>query len=509
MNTLYSHAIRVLVCQSCGAPFDATIAGGQIRCTYCSATNVVTRRDESADRTRAQEALGATISESERHAQLRLQDQGPESVPESLVPWMTGATLNPQFLPQAQQDWQFARQQLAAASTAFNITERFFWLTVLLVDHVEPRQQRALLETAAELLSDTRHRHVVRCMLARRAAQYGDSQGAAAWLSTCNARSTDLVMDTAFRYASATLAAAQNDAAKIFELLGHRAGDVPLADRQQFACDLLRAHALELSGRAREASVELRAWIERFGAEAVEGAIRNHAPLRLCPTAMAWAAQAARFASDEAELMRLGVERAKLRVGFAAYLAPLARLPIFALVLMIPVIVVRWSADADPLMGLYGHLLCPPSCTDCRGPSRVVTVWHQTGPGEWSGDGAWYFCQTDRTPLGQMSAARLEASAGSLGALRLSPLAANGASFLMLMILSFPLTLVSGSLGAIRNGAKKRPLDARIEELSRRLGRPPPPPDRTVFFARLRSTFVVLFVSVGIASLLIVGGVLL
>jgi len=508
VNTLYSHAIRVLACQSCGAPFDAAIAGGQAKCSYCSAINVVTRRDERSDLSRAQEALGAAMSESERFAQLRHQNQGPENLPASLAAWLSGRTLNRAFLPQAQQDWQMGRQELAAGSGAFSVAERFFWLSVLIVDHVEPRRQRATLETAAELLTDTRHRHVVRCMLARRAAQHGDAQAAVDWLATCNPRSTDLITDTAFRYASATLAASRNDPVKIFEWLGHRPGDVPLADRQQFACELLRVHALELSGRGAEAATDLRVWIARFGAEAVQGAIRNHAPLELCPNAMAQALRDTSNAKDEAQLTRLGAERAQLRLGLAALLPSLRRLPFLVLLLMVPMMVIRCAGDADPLAGSFGYALCPAVCDDCAGPTRTVTVWHQTGPGEWTTDGAWFFCQTPDMPLRDMSAAELEVRARDLGRAQLSGFAANGATFLMLLLLAFPGALISGVRAGMRNAKKAEPIDAQVAALAQRLGRAPPEPDKTMFLMRLPGALTPVAVCVGVALLMIAAGLL-
>ena len=187
MTTLYGHTIRVLACPSCGAPVDASVAGGQVRCDYCGTTSTLTRRDESADRERAREALAADMSESERHALLRRQDHGPEAVPDNLAAWIEGRGLAEYRVPTAQSEWLLARQLLASGSSAFSVQERFFYLTILLVPHLEARAQRATLETAAALLTDARHRHIVRCRLARLAAQHGDVEAARAWMETCNA----------------------------------------------------------------------------------------------------------------------------------------------------------------------------------------------------------------------------------------------------------------------------------------------------------------------------------
>lgn len=504
VTTLYSHAIRVLACQGCGAPFDAALAGGQIQCSYCSATNVVHRRDESADRTRAQEALRAPIGESERHAQLRLQDQGPETFPENLTPWLSGSTLNPVHLPRAQEDWQFARQQLASGSQAFNIAERFFYLTILTADHLDPRRQRAALETAAELLTDARHRHVVRCMLARLAAQHGDFEAAEEWLQTCNPRPTDLIMDTAYRNAAATLAVAKNDLSQVFDLLGHRPGDVPFADRQEFACGLLRVHALEASGRLAQATEEVRSWIASFGEPAVRGAVRAHQPLELCRGSLAQASRAMNAAGDEAQLSTLIERRRRVKAGAAAFSAPLARLPIFVFILMIPIVAIRCSADADPLMGVYGYALCPATCDGCEGPTRTVTDWHQIGPGEYSSNGAQYFCQSPEMPLEDMSSGEIEMRISSLAPYELSWTAAAGSTFLILMLLLLPTVPIVGFGRYRRFSRDARRLEAEIGEICLRLGRAPPIFSPTALAARFLSpaAFVVL-VPTGIAALMV------
>lgn len=508
MNTLYSHTIRLLACQHCGAPMDAAIAGGHVRCSYCSATNVITRRDEGLDRERAEAARRAPISESERHAQLRLQDQGAERVPESLEPWITSGALNPAFLSQARHDWQLARQQLAAGSAAFTLAERFFYLTVLLLEPLDDRQQRAYLETAAELLTDARHRHVVRCMLARLAAQHGDVAGAEAWLETCNPRPTDLIMDTAYRCAAATLAIARSDFARVVELLGHRSGDVPLADRQQLACELLRVHALELLGHVDHAAREVRGWLDVFGAEVVHRAIGSFAPLRICPRSYAQATRERTAAAEQARLQELVKKRGSLAVGARAFVPPFARLPLWALALLIPVSAVRCTADADPLMGAYGVALCPYACEGCRGPTRTVTRWTQTGPGEWSSDGAHYFCNPPGQDLSSMSAEQLEASVSRLRPYELGFTAAAGGSFLILMGLLAVFAPLSGLRRHFARAGEARALDEEIHALGARLGRGPPPLEPSVSFAWLvAGALAWLFVSIAGALVLVVLGV--
>jgi hypothetical protein len=130
---------------------------------------------------------------------------------------------------------------------------------------VESRELRALLETAIELLPDEGHRHIMRCMMARFAARSGDATAAEQWLAPCNPRPLDLPMDTAYRYASATLATVQQQYDRVVVSLGLESGDVPLAERDELGCALLRIHALEKQGLRREAAdslAELRATVD-------------------------------------------------------------------------------------------------------------------------------------------------------------------------------------------------------------------------------------------------------
>ncbi len=473
MTTLYSHTIRLLTCRACGAPIDAAVSGGEVRCPYCDTTNVLQHRDEAADRERARRGMAAAISESERFAQLRRQDQGVEALPESLAAMVEGSMLRYSAVDAAREEWKVARRQLAEGA-GFGVAERFFYLTILLTEHLGEREQRAALETAAELLTDERHRHVVRCMLARMAAQHGDPASAEEWLETCNPRPTDLIMDTAYRFAAATSAAARNDTGRMLEVLGHRSGDVPFADREQLGCELLRVHAIELGGDARQALSEMQALGARYGLDAIERRLRAFEPMRVCPDAFGRAGAAQSDAENDARLRAAVREREKLALGLPAMTSIIRGIPFLALVMMLPVSVVRCSADADMLMGVYGVPLCPQVCADCEGPTRTVTIWTPSGPGEWTSDGAQYFCQTAKYPLGEWDSAAIEGAAYQMRDNEMGFLAANGATYLVLLMLASLLVPIRGYQRHTKNAARAERLDAQIRDLSQRLGRAPP-----------------------------------
>ena len=68
-NTVYSHAMRVLICAQCGAPFEVPLVDGTAQCTYCSAVNHLSSRDESADLAAAK--AGPSMSEAQRFEAVR------------------------------------------------------------------------------------------------------------------------------------------------------------------------------------------------------------------------------------------------------------------------------------------------------------------------------------------------------------------------------------------------------------------------------------------------------
>jgi hypothetical protein len=158
-------------------------------------------------------------------------------------------------------------------------------------------------------------------------------------------------------------------------------------------------------------------------------------------------------------------------------LAPaLTALPLLAALCMIPVSVSRCSLDADPLMGVYGYALCPKVCDGCDGRVRVVTAWHQTGPGEYSSDGAEYFCSSPSNGVATLSDEQLEQSRASLGGASLSFLAAAGASYLLLLLLLSPLVPVWATARWLRHRAALQRLDADVAAAAAELGLAAPYP---------------------------------
>ncbi len=387
-TTIYSHALRILTCVRCGAPLEASAAGGQFTCQYCGAASSFSRRDESADLSAARAGEAAQISEQERYARLRQQDRQPAPLPDGIAALLVDGHLPSERVARAEAEWRDVRGQMAI-SPSFPVCERFFHLTVLLAPHFDERRRRAALETAVELLPDAGHRHVLRCMLAREAAKAGDDAAAESWLAAVNPRPTDLEQDTAYRLAAATLASARKDHRRVAELLGFRREDVPLENRSEVACWILRIDALEHLGREADAIAEMNDLVKQWGVDRMRHAIELHRPLSLCARSFG---EASRRAADEARGQardRIAREVQALEQKLVDLSPPLSKLfgqlVIGTLLLAFPLGAI-WSCvltgmiETDPLFGAHAHALCPRVCDDCVPPYHVVS-WTTTTNG--------------------------------------------------------------------------------------------------------------------------------
>lgn len=366
---LYSQAIRIVACQRCGAPLEAAVQGGLFTCAYCGATNQLAARVERSDGKHAHDA--PVLSESERYTRLREQERAGEALPASIAALVgPDGRLAASSLDRAKQHWLVARSQVEAKSS-FPVQERFFHLTVLLAPCFAERARRAVLETAAEILPDERHRHVLRCLLATYAARDGDTESAEAWLSACDPRPFELSMDSSYRLAAATVASARLEHGRTLELLGMRDDDVPLAPRDRLACAVLRVHALESVGRIEDATAALRARLTEHGEPALRAAILEQRPLRVCD--VTWTRIA--VAALRAQVRNLEDLYGSLRRSWFGWPKLVVFLITAAAIAVGGGSVWAGCASAlgfDPLLGAHADLVCPRLCAGCRGPYRHV-----------------------------------------------------------------------------------------------------------------------------------------
>ena len=81
--------------------------------------------------------------------------------------------------------------------------ELLYHLTVILSDHFSGievhMKERALYESALDVLTLPRDRQIMRGLLARKAARAGYKEAARKWLAPCDPRSLDLETDSTYR----------------------------------------------------------------------------------------------------------------------------------------------------------------------------------------------------------------------------------------------------------------------------------------------------------------------
>jgi len=286
----FRYEARVVTCANCGAPVTGGTTAGEVTCGYCGTANQIVARDDRRDQDAA--ASAPQISEAQRIERLREQDRRGPELPTSIMHHFVGRTIAPQAVEEARAAWQAARRELSAgAGSASAASERLYHLTLGLTAHLARQEQhdreRALVESALDLLNDATYRQVLHGMLSRAAALEGDLDAAGQWLALCSPHSEDLPADSAYRVSCACVFAGRKDGAGVLSVLGSNSTDVPLAAEHEDLCLLLRAHAHELAGQQELAVEQLKLrLLHEDGPQGVEAAWTKHAALALCPVAL-------------------------------------------------------------------------------------------------------------------------------------------------------------------------------------------------------------------------------
>lgn len=308
MDTTFSHELRILLCEQCGAPLEVGLGGGQVQCRYCGAAHAAVGRDE---RPVVVAAAKAQIPEHERIARLRAQDGRPLLPPASLLSLMPGGDLPSWKVNEAIAVWQQSRRE-ARGTGNFEAAERLLFLTMALSNHFSEagdfRRQRALFESALEAFTLPRHRQVMFGYLCRSAVRAGDLDAAQKWLAPCDPRSDDLQSDSAYRFSRAVLDTALGNFPAVLHTLGAMPNDVPIMDAMDPACSVLRANAHERMGNLPAAIEALRRSMSAenaSGRQSMEKFRAVYGHLRLCeqsfgPALMQHAAVASKKAATRA-----------------------------------------------------------------------------------------------------------------------------------------------------------------------------------------------------------------
>lgn len=290
MRTHFTAEIRVLLCEACGAPLEAPVAGGQFACTYCRAMNMVSTRDERP--TLGMPAMPVPIDENERLRRLRMQDGRPLMPPPSIQHLFPNGAVEPWRVQEVFTVFQQTRKEVKATHSP-EAAERLYFITLVVSNHLsqenDPGRLRALLETSLDTLELPRHKQMLRGMLARNAVREGDLMAAERWIGPCDPRSDDLESDSAFRLARSFIDTAKGDFRSVLGWVGAVDDQVPVADSMDASVAVLRANALEKTGDLDGAVRALRDRMGKSSASgrmAIEKFVALSPQLQLCPQSL-------------------------------------------------------------------------------------------------------------------------------------------------------------------------------------------------------------------------------
>lgn len=250
----FAYTDRVHPCPKCLALIDVPPTGGAARCG-CGWMRVVKPRDETPL------ARAVSASEAQRLAQLAASED-PTYLPahEAIARCGGKSTLDG--------DESLAVWQRVYASTIDaphdpgNAIALVHFTTGFLNSFAQMRGTRfarAVLEAALDLAADRRSRQDLACCLGRGAARERDLESAERWIAPCDPAPRSLSEDTTYRLTRAIVALQSGQPQAALALVGRTEGEVPIGSRSIIGATLVRAHALEMLGREREAVAALRA----------------------------------------------------------------------------------------------------------------------------------------------------------------------------------------------------------------------------------------------------------
>lgn len=286
MKTQYDTAIRILLCDWCGAPLQLATTGGAAQCRHCGNTNQVGARTEQFVIPTPQ------VPEPQRVAQLRMQDNRPLLAPAAYQQLVEGGRIPPWRIAEATAAWQACRKEVRASPSNPEPAERLLFLTMLLSNHLFDAQdflrQRAMFESALEVAQLPRHKQVLRGFLSRSAARLGDLAAAQQWLAPCDPRPLDLESDTAYRVSRAYIDTLSGNFQAVIQWLGRVRDEVPIQDTFDAAATVFRANALERLGDVAGATAALADEMRRgAGArDTIDAIVKGHPGFQLCPQSL-------------------------------------------------------------------------------------------------------------------------------------------------------------------------------------------------------------------------------
>jgi hypothetical protein len=285
VTSVFAFDARVLVCPRCGAPVHVSAVGGSFACEYCRNPIDVQPRPRPA-------ATSQAITEDERiyelTCQLGAQANDHQSWPPDFAEVARGGVTD-ENLTRVLAIWQSYCARARAGEPAAG--KLAVMLTAPLSNYLgrqgQDERRRALFESTLEAVPSPAHQEVMRCRLSRAALKAGEVDAARAWLASCDPAPLDVDADSEYRISAAYLATFDRDFGRVLALLGRAHGSIPVNASSRLMVTVLRANALEKSGRPGEAVANLLEFARRSEGDLAEKAyatvMRDNSWLDLCP----------------------------------------------------------------------------------------------------------------------------------------------------------------------------------------------------------------------------------
>lgn len=276
-NQTFALEARVLMCQHCGAPLNVSALGGDTRCEYCDTVNRIAPRPElpvPPSQPPPQPQVPEGVREQQRLGSLHNQAASYNTVSNPYAVYQAPPgleVLGAEVVRKGFRDTEATQKVQSRFSQAVqacktspgdpSVQRQCYWLARVLAQCYNAQdqflRQRAVLETASEVLEDEGHQYLMRCALSSAARAMGELTAADQWLAQCDPAPALLDLDTQYRTTAACLALVRNQWGKTLALVGPGQGDVPFEPSSRMLSRGIRAAALEGAGNRSAAETEL------------------------------------------------------------------------------------------------------------------------------------------------------------------------------------------------------------------------------------------------------------